>query len=242
MTSYLSATRHPWPCLLFLFPLLLAYEVGVVMLAPTAEPNTLRNGADVWVRNALSAYGVKEFWMPPLFVLALLIAWTLFRWGSRPKEPLAAVFGMTIESAVYAGVLFLISRNFSYLLHESGIKLPEMQLKFESRAPGQLLTYIGAGIYEETLFRLGLFTLLIIFLRIALLPGFVAQFLAATLGALAFAAAHHIGSHGEKLDPIVFAFRTMAGLFFTALYVTRGYGIAVGAHAGYDVLVGVTVQ
>ena len=33
---------------------------------------------------------------------------------------------------------------------------------------------------------------------------------------------------------------TAPGLFFTALFVGRGFGIAVGAHAGYDVLVGLT--
>ena len=31
-------------------------------------------------------------------------------------------------------------------------------------------------------------------------------------------------------------------LVITALFVGRGFGVAVGAHAGYDVLVGVTVS
>ena len=38
-----------------------------------------------------------------------------------------------------------------------------------------------------------------------------------------------------------FAFRTLAGMFFAALYVFRGFGIAVGAHAAYDVFVGVVL-
>jgi hypothetical protein len=38
-----------------------------------------------------------------------------------------------------------------------------------------------------------------------------------------------------------FVFRTVAGLYFTLLFVLRGFGVAVGAHAGYDVLVGVSV-
>ena len=36
-------------------------------------------------------------------------------------------------------------------------------------------------------------------------------------------------------------FRVVAGLYFTVLFVARGFGIAVGAHAGYDALVGVVV-
>ena len=55
-----------------------------------------------------------------------------------------------------------------------------------------------------------------------------------------FAAAHHIGPYGEPMNPYVFLFRALAGLYFTALYLGRGFGVAVAAHAGYDVLVGVT--
>ncbi len=28
--TYYLATRHPWPCFLFLLPLLLLYEIGVI--------------------------------------------------------------------------------------------------------------------------------------------------------------------------------------------------------------------
>jgi hypothetical protein len=38
-----------------------------------------------------------------------------------------------------------------------------------------------------------------------------------------------------------FVFRSAAGLYFTFLFITRGFGIAVGAHAGYDILVGLNV-
>ena len=43
------------------------------------------------------------------------------------------------------------------------------------------------------------------------------------------------------MRPDYFVFRTVAGLYFTALFVARGFGVAVGAHIGYDVLVGVVV-
>ena len=43
------------------------------------------------------------------------------------------------------------------------------------------------------------------------------------------------------MRPYVFLFRVLAGLYFTALFVGRGFGVAVGAHAGYDVLVGVSL-
>ena len=66
----------------------------------------------------------------------------------------------------------------------------------------------------------------------------MAVLLAAVGAALTFAAAHHVGPNGEEMVPAKFLFRALAGLYFTALYVVRGFGVAVGRHAGYDVLVG----
>ena len=52
--GYLPATRHPWPCLLFVLPLLIAYEACVVLFGGT-HPEALRNGADNWVRGGFTA-------------------------------------------------------------------------------------------------------------------------------------------------------------------------------------------
>jgi hypothetical protein len=65
--------------------------------------------------------------------------------------------------------------------------------------------------------------------------------LAAVTSAAAFSGAHHLGPYGEPYDNYRFLFRTLAGVYFTAIYQLRGFGIAVGGHALYDVLVGVIV-
>ena len=69
----------------------------------------------------------------------------------------------------------------------------------------------------------------------------VAVILAAAASALLFSAAHHVGPFGDPFDGYVFLFRTIAGVYFAVLMETRGFGIAVGAHACYDVLVGASV-
>ncbi|MBC8113461.1 MAG: CPBP family intramembrane metalloprotease, partial [Candidatus Saccharimonas sp.] len=38
-----------------------------------------------------------------------------------------------------------------------------------------------------------------------------------------------------------FIFRTLAGMFFAALFFLRGFGITVGTHAVYDVFVGIVL-
>ena len=104
-----------------------------------------------------------------------------------------------------------------------------------------MVRYIGAGIYEEVLFRLAIFGVLSLLLQVILIPKYIAVPVAALAGALAFSAAHHLGANGEAVTTPVFLFRTVAGLLFTALFVGRGLGIAVGTHAGYNILVGVSV-
>ena len=91
------------------------------------------------------------------------------------------------------------------------------------------------------LFRLGLFAGLWYLLKLVGVPGPAAMVAAAVAAAVAFAAAHHVGPTGEAVSTARFLFRVTAGLYFTTLYVARGFGVAVGTHAGYDVLVGVSV-
>src|SRR6266576_2817959 len=61
--------------------------------------------------------------------------------------------------------------------------------------------------------------------------------IAATLaGAAIFSAFHYIGPYGDRWQLYSFAFRMVAGLFFSALYLVRGFGITAWTHALYDVL------
>lgn len=239
MKEYVIATRHPWVTFLFLVPLLAAYEYGVAHFGGSGPD--VRNGADTWLRWALDRYGVSHLWLVPAVVAIFFLLRSMAAWGSRPKDTVATLFGMAVESVVFAGILWGVSRNFKPILDQFGVELAVPAARFEAPAAAKLVTYVGAGIYEEVIFRLGLFTLLFVVFRTLLLPKPFAILAAAVIGSVLFAAAHHAGENGEMFHPAVFLFRSLAGLFFTVLYVGRGFGVAVGAHAGYDVLVGVAV-
>lgn len=237
MTNYLAATRHPWPCLLFLCPLLALYEGGVMWLGGD-QADRLRNGADAWLRWGLEVFGAGQVLAAPGIVLIVMFVWTWWRWADRPDDPVTAVFGMAFESCLFACALWQFSRNFAPIVEGLGVRL---QVTVQTAPMGQMLTYIGAGIYEEVIFRLGLFVGLYMVLRAVQIPKSASALLAAVASAVAFAAAHHIGPYAEPMRADYFVFRTVAGLYFTLLFIARGFGIAVGAHAGYDVLVGVSV-
>jgi membrane protease YdiL (CAAX protease family) len=78
-------------------------------------------------------------------------------------------------------------------------------------------------------------------LRRCELSGVAATLLAAAGSAALFSAAHHVGPHGQPYSNYLFLFRLAAGLYFALLYQLRGFGIAVGAHACYNVMVSVGV-
>jgi membrane protease YdiL (CAAX protease family) len=239
--SYWQATRHPAPCLLFLAPLLIAYEVGVLSLGGE-QSLSLRNGADAWLRDGFATVGLRHPVIAPLSVVLLLTIWFLRQRDTIPEDAPNLCLGMAIESVAGALVLWGLSRLYSPLLDTLGLALsipPADPPPLNTAVVGQVVTYVGAGIYEEVVFRLALFGLLRAVLTTAQIPARTAVALAAIASAVLFAAAHHIGAHGEQIDGFNFLFRVLAGLYFTALYQFRGFGIAVGAHACYDVLVGI---
>lgn len=238
--EYLQATRHPWACLLFVLPLLLMYESCVLWLK-AVPADTFRNGADVWIRGLLGSAGLSQLYWAPVLLACILVVWSWWRWRDRPRTSLDVWLGMAVESGIFALGLWGLCQGLVPLLDELGVRLEWQAVEVEP-AVQRIISFIGAGIYEETLFRLVLFSLLFGVLRLVDVPRLPALALAAVISALLFAAAHNLGPHGESFQPFVFLFRTVAGLYFALIYYLRGFGIAVGAHAGYDVLVGVLVE
>jgi hypothetical protein len=235
--GYFSATRHPWPCLIFLLPLLAAYEAGVVWLGGT-HPEALRNGADVWLRWWLNSFGFTQLYVAPFFIIVMLLIWTFLRQFDRPDHVVRVGFGMAFESLLLAYAFWALSRHLRPFLDTFGVHL---NLRPPSPALGRIVTFVGAGIYEEALFRLLFFFGCGTVLRLLGVSFLFRAPLICLTSAILFSAAHHFGPAGERLDPYVFLFRTVAGLYFAILYLLRGFGIAVGAHACYDVLVGVLI-
>lgn len=245
--SYFAQTRRPVVCLAFLAPLLVAYEIGAVWLAARGEPALA--GAGGWLRGGLAEAGVGAAVALPAVVAGVLVAWNFYghhRWEVRWD----ALGGMLGESLLAAALLIAAAVGVRALLDGDetdaagrdaiAVDLAEEPERTEPRsAAARLVGAVGAGVYEELLFRLlllplayGLFRLLRCGPRGAALLGVVSS-------SLLFALCHHLGPHGEVPAVAPFLFRTGAGCVLAALFWWRGFGVAVGAHAAYDLLVGV---
>ena len=238
--GYWQAARQPRYTLLFALPLLLLYEGLSLVLTQSAYAG-VRNGADVLLKTLFVALGGSRG--VAVFSLVLLGVGTWLVWRDRRRHPGpldGRVFALMLaESAVYAMLLGGVVSALTSLLLSPMLSAAQGAEPARLSLTGQLVLSLGAGIYEELLFRVLLVSgLLALGLRLGWRrSGAVAA--AVVVAALVFSAFHYIGPMGDAFTLASFTFRAIAGLLLSGLYVARGFGIAAWTHALYDV--GLTV-
>ena len=234
--SYWRLSRAPRYSVLFALPLLLLYEALAAFLAVTAGEG-VRNGADVMLKSAFIAVAGTR---GPLIFAACLVGlgiWIVARDLKRGRGRLRlAVFGtMLVESAALALVFGFVVGGITSRLIAPLATMAIAQVS-EMGVATRLMVSLGAGLYEELLFRVVLVSALLLLTRRVLnWPWAVAGTVSVVAGALIFSAFHYIGPYGDPLRLDSFVFRAVGGLAFSALYVTRGFGITAWTHALYDV-------
>lgn len=229
--SYWSVTRAPRHSLLFAAPLLLLYEVLAFFLSGAAVGG-VRNGADYLLKAAFLVLGGHTGLA--IFGAALVgtAGWLVWRDYRKTRDLRPKLFiPMFGESVLYA-LLFggVTARLTAALLQPLAIGQGEFSIAT------QLMISLGAGLYEELLFRVLLVgALFALFTKRAAWPRWLAGSVAALIGAVIFSAFHYVGPYGDPWELGSFTFRAIAGVLFSGLYLTRGFGIAAWTHALYDV-------
>ena len=103
---------------------------------------------------------------------------------------------------------------------------------------GKIAVSIGAGLYEELIFRMILLSLLhTVFVDLLRMPERWGIGVAIGISAMLFALYHPLKTGDGVLDIRRAVFFLLAGVYFGVLYVVRGFGIAVATHALYDIAV-----
>jgi hypothetical protein len=101
----------------------------------------------------------------------------------------------------------------------------------------KVMLALGAGVYEELVFRVLLVSsIAFVGRRLLRWRPMLAAGVAAVASALIFAAFHYVGPYGDPLRLDSFVFRFIGGLAFSVLYVVRGFGITAWTHSLYDLL------
>ena len=226
--GYYQATHRPLNCLLFLLPLIIVYEIGS-MMAP-ASPLEGAGGPDrviafYWVLRFLGLFTYVPTGLPGLLVVAILLLWHAATAG-RTRVRWQTLAGMAVESFLFCLPILVASRLCQVYL--AGEMVPSLRDK--------LVIDLTAGIYEELIFRLlAIWMLKLVLIELMELPHVASMVVIVIITALMFSGYHYLGA--ESFQWKSFLFRTTAGLLLGIAYVQRGFGIAVGAHSLYDVIV-----
>lgn len=233
--TYWHDSRAPRYSLTFALPLFVLYELLAAALHGVS--GGVRNGADVMLKSpfiaVLGARGPLVFVALLGVVVAVLVHRDMKKHGGKlDPATFVIMFGESLALAVAFGVV--VGMVTAQLLGPLGrLALAQASLG----VPATIMVSLGAGLYEELLFRVVLVGALLWGSRKLLGWGPVASGLLATCGgALIFSAFHYIGPYGDPFALSSFTFRAVAGLAFSVLYVVRGFGITAWTHALYDVL------
>jgi membrane protease YdiL (CAAX protease family) len=225
--KYLRESRDFATGFLFILPLLIGYEVGLVLLRSERI-----NWAQGIIGLVFGLFGAAE---PFVFagLIACLVVLALQRVEHFRID--AELYGlMLLESFVYACALGLVC---SYVVQ----RLPLGAAGRGGTLAEDVVLSVGAGVYEEVLFRVLLMGAMHYSLRhwVKMRPG-LAAFVSIVGSSLAFAACHHLGPYGDPVQAPLVAYRSLMGVLFAAIFIYRGLGIVVYTHALYDILVTVS--
>ena len=210
---------------MFLLPLIVFYEAAALFADHGIGLRTDRVIAYALIQWFVDLFGRMGLWAPAVVLAAILLA-THAASGERWKIHWRDVAAMSPEAVATAIPLLLM--NWLIPLQAAGGTAPTVVT--------QAALGVGAGVYEELVFRLVLISLLVIIgadvLRLDRKRVAVA---ACVTSALLFAAHHHQPIGLEAFSLPRFSFRTMAGLYLAVIFWFRGYGPAAGCHAAYNV-------
>jgi membrane protease YdiL (CAAX protease family) len=232
--SYFHRVHRPLQCLIFIAPLLIFYQVGTFVhpwLPSQDSGDNWQVVAFLLMLKFFAFFGAVGYILPPLAVIAILFFWHLARkdpWEFSPE----LYAGMAAESFVW-GVPFVVI-GMAVLRHIPSPAAAALGPSLPWQT--QVVLSVGAGIYEELLFRMiAIIVLSIIFIDVLEMKTPSAIPLIIVISAVLFAAYHLLGQESFAMG--AFIFRTVMGIYLAGIYIYRGFGIAVGAHAAYDLFV-----
>ena len=245
---YFSTTKDLETSLFLILPLFVIYQVGLL------GAGGVRNGVDfvtdgflLFIELALSFFvaPVTPFHIFGSYVVVNLVLFGVFcvlLWRKRKTNTFQrSMFGMLLaESTLYAILLggtvhmiedFLGLKNLLQVAsgaNENALAFTPLMIVVQS---------VGAGLYEEVVFRAFLFGGIIRYCSRRNVSQFSSVVIGLFLSSFIFSAVHHLGALGDDFTFAVFSFRFFAGALLGLIFYSRGLAVAVYTHAIYDVIV-----
>lgn len=243
-SSYAERSRSPLHVLVFLLPLIVFYEVGASLFlteAVSGQVETIRAYRiilDVFQFLGAANSPVMER-VPTALLIVVLIAWHVLNRDRLRVSP-RTIGGMAVESIAWAVPLVMLLQLVAGIAGGFSSTAPPPAAQADNLAalpPAALaVVSVGAGLYEELLFRLLAITVLhMLFVDFLGMKTARGTALSVAIAAVAFALYH------DRSDAAAVATYLLAGVYFGVIFVWRGLGIAVATHAAYNLAVTVLV-
>lgn len=224
---YPALLHRPLNQLLLIGPLLILFHAGSAWLGHSLLVPDYLQVVLLW-------FGGRADFLPALLIVAVLLGQHVVR--RDPLKPSGlAVMGMLLESALWTVPLVALGWLTSRIAAQAATapaKSPLLRGLVES---------IGAGVYEEFLFRLVFISLVgLIGVDLLNLKRRGVMIGAMIASGLVFAAVHFPLSAWASPAELPWGqvvFLAVVGMWWAVLFAWRGLGVAVASHIWWDVLV-----
>ncbi|MHC4080249.1 MAG: CPBP family glutamic-type intramembrane protease, partial [Planctomycetota bacterium] len=207
--SYWVASKQPLPILWFLLPPIVAYEAGLALLLRSSE-GVLTNKAHETLLRFFDAFGLPAsggLFLGGAAIVVVLLVWTV------PLIVMGVVIGSSSVAAAPGGGAGPTDLTAMSIWERVAIS-------------------VGAGLYEELLFRMLLIAILhTLLVDVGKLRSATGAGIAIVVSAIALTVYHPLADPSATdagLSVRRIAVYFLAGLYFGAVYVVRGFGIVVG--------------
>ena len=225
VADYYFKSKSLFYSLIITFPLFIFYEIGIFYMFQANIPYS-KNGADVLIEEFINMLGLNGYYAASsiLFIVFFLILYFQRKNFKTFKISSKYLSLMIMESFLYAVLLVLLLQNI-YL--SQGVKMNNLN---------NFILSIGAGLYEELIFRFFLlFFLSKSFIFIFKMKESSSLLLSIIASSVLFSLFHYIGQ--ESFNSYTFTLRFIAGIYLSSIYINRGFGIVALTHAFYDLFV-----
>lgn len=222
---YYNYTKNNLISILFIFPFFLMYEVLAFFLFDSSD-YIIRNSADIVLRDFLSILTQNTFLSYNNILLIFIFLYIVYNFNKNIyRFKISYIFFMFLEGILFGFILVIILNGFSFLNYNYSYFLYDYTFMFYS--------CLGAGIWEEILFRLILLNILLFGAK-KILNYNASLIISVLLSSFLFSLFHYIGSSGDVFMLYTFIVRFAGGIFLSILYLYRGLGISMISHIIYD--------
>tara|TARA_Y100001970_G_scaffold284896_1_gene403267 strand:+ start:482 stop:1204 length:723 start_codon:yes stop_codon:yes gene_type:complete len=226
-TNYFDYSKELIVGIFFMLPFLFLYEI-ICFFYFKYEPYQIRNTADIIIHDLFNVFGQYQQFAYSISLLILVFIIYFYSKQSKVYFYINSrfLFLIAVEGLFFGIILILLINN---------INIFSLENYYQNSLILNIYLCFGAGIWEEVLFRLFLYNLILLFLmKMFSESTFFSYFFSILICSLLFSYFHYIGEGADVFTFSSFFFRFLGGVYLTVLYQLRGFGVTCMCHLSYD--------